>query len=259
MKTSNYAATTWDKLTQPTALQTGRFDPTTTEQLPDPGRRLLLRALPDGISLSTTVELEMTGNIKLGSKWLPFEATQILRAPVGFVWQPVVGGRFLRFSGADVLGPDGARMEFRFHGKIPVVKASGSDVDKSAAGRLAAETVAWLPQALTPQAGAVWTPISDETASVAIATPSGPIDVKVSVDEDGRIESMSLQRWNDSADPPRQESFGGSVGGHYETPSGVLVAGSGTVGWRWDTPDQDDGVFFHYTITNALHRDDQLP
>ncbi|MFN3216655.1 MAG: DUF6544 family protein [Acidimicrobiales bacterium] len=226
-----------------------RFDPSTIDQLPPPARRLLAAAIPAGAPLSQRVELEMTGRIKLGV-WLPFTARQLLVAGRGLVWEPVVGGRIVRFVGADSLGPDGARMQFRLHDRIKVVDASGPDVDRSAAGRLAAETVAWLPQALTPQAGAEWRPIDDRRAVVILGGPYGPIEVDVTVDDDGALTELRLQRWNSSAKPPGPEPFGGEVMSTFET-GGVRIAGTGTVGWKFGTPDQDDGIFFHYTITGA--------
>lgn len=90
-------------------------------------------------------------------------------------------------------------MEFRFHGRVPVVRASGPGTERSAAGRLAAETVAWLPHALTPQSGAAWRPLDHDRATVSIAGPSGPIDVDVTVDARGRLVEIELQRWNDAA------------------------------------------------------------
>ncbi|MFA9565268.1 MAG: DUF6544 family protein [Acidimicrobiales bacterium] len=66
-------------------------------------------------------------------------------------------------------------MEFRLHGLVPVAQASGPDVARSAAGRLAAETVAWVPQALTPQAGAV----DDEHAVVKSDFAGETVDVEV--------------------------------------------------------------------------------
>lgn len=59
----------------------------------------------------------------VGSRWMPFAADQVLRAGVGFVRKPIVGGHVVRFVGADILGPDGARKEFRLHGLIPVATA----------------------------------------------------------------------------------------------------------------------------------------
>lgn len=228
-----------------------RFDPDTVHGLPPPAERLLRHALPDGVALAWAVELSMDGEIKLGRRWLNFTAAQILRAGEGFVWAPVVGGRILRFVGADVLGPDGARIEFRLHGRIPVVRGGGPDVLRSARGRLAAETVAWLPQALTPQAGARWTGIDHERAIVTLDAAGEDVDVEVGVDDRGRLRWLGLQRWKDSAEPPGFASFGGSVDSFHTTGDGVRIAGSGTVGWEWHTPDEPDGVFFRYRVTAA--------
>lgn len=227
------------------------FDPGTLDDLPAPARRLLNRALPPGVPLSSAVELTMEGEIKLGGRWLPFTADQILRAGVGFVWAPTVGRRILRFTGADVLGPDGARIEFRLHGRIPVVRGSGPDIERSAAGRLAAETVAWLPQALTPQAGATWSGTDDEQATVTIDAAGQRVDVNLAVDDDGQLTWLALQRWRDSAKPPRYAAFGGSVDGFHTTDTGVIIARSGVVGWDWGTPEQAAGEFFHYAVKSA--------
>jgi hypothetical protein len=216
--------------------------------LPPPARRLLTAAIPDEAPLSQRVELEMTGRIKLGV-WMPFTARQLLVAGRGLVWEPVVGGRIVRFVGADSLGPDGARMQFRFRDRIKVVDASGPDVDRSAAGRLAAETVAWLPQALTPQGGAQWRPRDHQRATVILEGPYGPIEVDVTVDDDGALTELQLQRWNSSAKPPRPEPFGGEVTSTFDA-DGVRIAGTGTVGWGFGTP-KDDGIFFEYTIAGA--------
>ena len=239
----------WDHLAQREAGPVERFDSATVEDVPPPARRFLTAAIPDGTPLTTGVELEMTGRIKLGI-WLPFTARQILRAGVGLVWAPVVGRRLIRFVGADSLGPDGGRMQFRLHNRITVVNAHGHDVDKSAAGRLAAETAAWLPQALTPQAGATWKPINDRSATVVLPGPDGSTDVDLTIDADGRLTNIDLMRWNGSKKPPAYERFGGPVTAGYQT-SGVRLAGAGCVGWARGTPDQDNSVFFHYQLTAA--------
>ena len=241
----------WTALSDEPPLEPGAFDPATLAGLPPPAQRLLERALPSGVALSTRVELSMDGEIRLGSRWFPFTAEQILRAGEGFVWSPVVGGRLVRFVGADLLTADDARMEFRLHGLIPMVRAAGPDVRRSAQGRLAAETVAWLPQALTPQLGARWTPVDDECALVTLDAAGSTIDVEVVVDVDGRIRRAGLDRWNGSADPPRLEPFGASIDSTYTAPNGVDIAGSGTAGWNFGTADEADGIFFRYRITGA--------
>lgn len=249
--TTPLAETTRASLIAPRPERCPAFDPATTGDLPAPARRMLLRAIPVGAPLAAAIELTMTGELKLGRRWLPFTADQVLRAGVGFVWRPTVGGRFVRFSGADVLGPDGAEVDFRLHGRLPVVRASGPDVDRSARGRLAAETVAWLPQALTPQAGACWRAVDDHRAVVTIDAAGEPTEVEVTVDDEGQLRSLALERWKDSAEPAALAPFGGTVGGLLTTDDGVAIASQGTVGWDWGTTGQAAGVFFRYTIGTA--------
>jgi hypothetical protein len=249
--TSTFATSTWDVLGADHHAEPERFDPATLDALPPPARRLLAGALPAGTPLDSVVQLEMTGHIKLVGRWLPFTARQILRAGVGFVWTPVVGGRIIRFVGADACGPDGAHVEFRFHGRIPVMRASGPDTERSAAGRLAAETVAWLPQQITPQASARWEPIDDRHAAVTLEIGARDVRVEVGVDADGRLESIGLRRWKDSARPPVEAPFGGTVHSTFDHHDGVRIAGTGSVGWDWRTPRQRDSEFFRYEITSA--------
>lgn len=252
MSRAPFAVATWKALEAATdALPLAAFDPATLDSLPAPAQRYLTDALPPGTPLSRVVELQMCGEIQLGGRWLPFTAEQILRGGSGFVWNAVVGGRLIRFTGADALGPDEARMEFRLHGLIPIVRAKGHDVRRSAQGRLAAETVVWLPQALTPQAGARWIGLDDERATVTISADGADVDVDVAVDPDGQLRWLSLQRWNSSSKPPAATTFGGSVDTIYTTPTGVRIAGSGTVGWDWHPNAPDDGVFFRYRVTTA--------
>jgi len=241
----------WAGLRAP-GIEVPAFDPATTHSLPDPARRFLRRAVTDGAPLAPAVELEMVGAIKLGPRWFPFTARQILRRNVGLIWQATVGGHILRFKGADTLGPDGARLDFKLHGLIPVARATGIDVLKSARGRLAAETVAWLPQALTPQLGTRWHPIDDHHARVAV--PVGDevvVYVEVAVDDNGVLNEIALQRWNDSAKPPRAVPFGASITMEHITRDGVRIAGGGSVAWEWGTPAESAGEFFRYTITSA--------
>lgn len=251
LRRARFATAAWASLAADSAGRAPVFDRTTLHGLPPPARRYLARALPDGLPLSSEVELQMDGEIKLGGRWLRFTADQILRAGVGFVWAPVVGGRVLRFVGADMLTRGEARMDFRLHGRIPVVRATGPDVRRSAQGRLAAETVVWLPQALTPQMGARWRAIDDVRAIVMVNAAGDEVEVEVAVDEDGRLRWLVLQRWNGSAKPPTYAPFGGSVDSIHTATNGVRIAGTGTVGWDWRTSRQRDGEFFRYRITAA--------
>jgi len=246
--TNHGAGSTWATLEASCRRSPERFATSTLNVLPEPAQRFLTAAVPDGAPLHNAVELEMQGRIKLGP-WLRFTARQLLVAGAGFVWAPTVGPRLLRIVGADTLGPDGGRLDFRLYGRIPVAVGTGADVDRSAAGRLAAETVAWLPQALTPQAGAGWQPIDDHRATVTLPGPDGPTDVDITVDERGNLIGIELQRWNDRTKPPSYTAFGGFVTACLDQ-AGTRIAGSGTVGWD-HTRRADGNAFFEYTVTRA--------
>ena len=153
--------------------------------------------------------------------------------------------------------PEGASMEFRLHGLIPVVRSSGPDIARSAAGRLAAETVAWLPQALVPQAGAQWTALDHRRAVVIVAHPGSTAGVEgtaveVTVDDEGRLRSCGLGRWNGSARPPGLEPFGGEFDDEFVTPEGVRLGDRCRVGWGWGTDGWASGQFFTAQIDSAL-------
>lgn len=242
----------WTQLARPPSAERplARFDPGSLASVPAPAARWLGRVLPEGVRLVEAVEISMEGKIRLGPRWMSFTAQQILRASEGFVWKPTVGGRLLRFVGADLLGPGDARMEFRLHGLIPVAKASGPDVARSAAGRLAAETIAWLPHAATPQAGARWRPVDDRYATVTLHAAGVDVDVTVGVADDGRLCSIELRRWNNAADPPAPEPFGAETRREHVAPDGVRVVGAGAVGWGYGTPGWDSGEFFRFTVTD---------
>jgi hypothetical protein len=140
-------------------------------------------------------------------------------------------------------------MEFRFHNLIPVVQVADDDVLRSAQGRLAAETVAWLPQALTPQAGAQWKPLDDDRAVVTLDAAGRAVDVEVEVDSEGTLRSLRLDRWSTDIEPPGNRPFGGAIGSTVTSDEGVTVAGEGVVGWDWGTAGQEAGRFFRYRIT----------
>lgn len=239
----------WRQLAAPTP-PVGVFWPEEIADLPAPAQRLLTRALIPDIELTPTVLLEMEGDIKL-KRWMPFRARQILRAGTGFVWEAAVGKPPISFSGGDSYWQGRGTLDFRLWGILPVARAAGPDIDRSAAGRLAAETVAWAPQALTPQMGAAWAPIDSTTAVVTLPIGDDTVDVAVTVDQTGRLRELAMQRWGD-ADHVSFDlyPFGGSVDNH-DAFGGITIAAAGRVGWRWGTQRQAEGEFFHYRITHG--------
>lgn len=226
------------------------FDPEELSGLPGPGRRMLHHALGAGCALGPAVRLEMEGEIKL-KNWAPFRARQVLRAGEGFVWEAVAGKAPLRVEGGDSYWHGSGDLDFRLWGMIPVASASGPDVDRSAAGRLAAETVFWAPQTLVPRLGARWSPIDDERSNVAVPLGGETVDIVVTVDHSGRLQEISTQRWGN----PDQAAFDfhpfGAAVEKMERFGDITIVSAGRVGWWWGTERQDEGEFFRFTITDA--------
>jgi len=203
-----------------------------------------------GVRLSSKVRIAMEGKIKLKT-WTPFKARQILRVGEGFVWRATGGSGPLRFVGGDTLWNGKADLDFKMWGMIPVAHESGPDIDRSAVGRLAAETVAWAPQALTPQMGATWTSIDGSKATVTLPVLGEDVDVTVTIADDGRLRELVTQRWGD----PEQDEFGfhpfGASVLELADVDGITIVSDGRVGWWWGTDRQAEGEFFRFSINDT--------
>ncbi len=238
----------WARLAAPPSSPPAPFDRSSLDGLPPPARRFLARALPAGGARGGPIVVTMEGDIRLGPRWLPFRARQVLRPGVGFVWRPVVGGRILRIEGVDVLCDGHGRTAFRLQGIVPLVRAEGTDVARSAAGRLAGETVLWAPQALVPAAGARWRALDGDRAAVTLPAGGRDVEVEVEVGPDGALRSVRLDRWDTRSTPAHLSSFGGPVTSEHVTDAGARIAGVGWGGWGWGTADGADGGFFRYRV-----------
>jgi hypothetical protein len=130
-------------MTAATATET--FDPAAATGLPEPARRWLSHAIAPGTPLWNRAELTMHGHIKLG-RWRPFTARQVLTPPDGYLWAAMARLAGLPVTGYDRLGSGTGEMRWRLLRLIPVLNESGSDVTRSAYGRLAGE-IALIPTA----------------------------------------------------------------------------------------------------------------
>ena len=81
----------WERLAAWPAGQTRTFDAAMTAGLPEPAQRYFNFTIAHGTRLVTAVEVDMAGEIGLGSKdapgYRPMEARQILSPHAGFVWR----------------------------------------------------------------------------------------------------------------------------------------------------------------------------
>ncbi len=192
----------------------------------------------------------MHGEIRLGT-WRPFHARQILRPPTGFIWAASARVARLPVVGFDRYSNNSGEMRWRLLGLVPVLTAGGSDVTRSAGGRLAAEGLALLPTSFPTATG------TTETTDTAVATMtiSGAEEsVRLCVGPRGELREVLLQRWgNPDGHPYGRYPFGVTV--HSErSVGGITIPATFTAGWWHGSDRQADGEFFRATITAAVFR-----
>jgi len=186
----------WETLRVPPG--TALFDSESVATLPDPAQRYLRHAIAPGTRLARSVVVEMQGRIGLkpGADKLPFQARQILAAPNGLIWRATVGEGIMQISGSDRYVAGEGAMHWFMGYAIPLMRASGVDVSRSAAGRVALEAPLMLPSALLPEAGARWEAIDARSARVYLQIGSEQLALLISVAPDGRLERVEMPRWD---------------------------------------------------------------
>lgn len=139
-------------------------------------------------------------------------------------------------------------MLWRVAGLVPLVAASGPDVSRSAAGRLAAEVVLTPTSYKHAEWGATHNP---ESVEGRFRYATGTETVTVRVDGQGDPVGVSMERWGDPEDSGTfgHHSFGGELSEHRDF-DGVRIPTSMSVGWWPDSPRWSDGEFFRAVITD---------
>jgi hypothetical protein len=239
----------WDLLSRATGTPEA-FDPAMVADLPEPARRWLIHAIAPGTPLWQTVELSMRGEIRLGA-WRAFTARQVLAPPRGFVWAATARILGIPVTGFDRLSSGSGQMRWHLAGLVPVMSATGPDVTRSAAGRLAGE-MALLPTAFR---AAAWTPGSDDDR-VVVTWRIGAEDesAELHIGPNGRLLGVRMQRWgNPGGQPYGRYPFGVAIEAE-QTFAGVTIGSVLRAGWWWGTDRQADGEFFRARITGATFR-----
>ena len=242
--------TDWAGLVESPATH-GRMSADAVGGLPEPARRWLTHAIALGTPLWSSVVLTMRGRIRLGS-WQRFTAREVLAPSRGFIWAATARFAGLPVTGFDRLSSGVGQMRWSLFGLLPVMRASGVDITRSTAGRLAGEAVLWLPTACS---AASWSDGPDPDTAVATWRTGDLSDaVRLRVDPSGRLEQFWLQRWgNPDGEGYGRYPFGGRVEAE-QAFDGVTIASKVRAGWWWGTDRQDEGEFFSATITDATFR-----
>ena len=168
-----------------------RFDTSMVIDLPEPTRRYLTHAISTGTPLWQSVEVAMVGKIKLGGAWRPFTASQVIAPTRGYIWAASTRLFGVPVIGYDRLSGETAEMRWRLLDVLPVVNADGSDVARSAAGRLASE-IALIPTAFPD---AAWTAAGPDTAVASLGTGEDQQRVELHLSPTGQLRDLLIRRW----------------------------------------------------------------
>ena len=216
---------------------------------PEPVRRYLTHAIAPGTRLANAVRLRMHGEIKLGA-WRPFEAEQVISRTRGTMWTARTRLFGVPISGFDRFVGGHGEMRWKLLGAVPFMTASGPDITRSAAGRLAAESM-WLPSMLCDPAVTWDTP--DRSHVVARLAPAGHvIPVTMTIGGRGEIQQTVMPRWgNPNGAPFAEVTFGDLVEAEHSF-DGYTIPTKVRVGWYPGTERfESEGEFFRCMIDEA--------
>ena len=194
------------------------FSSSMTDGLPEPARRYFGFTIAEGTPLRTAVEIDMCGEIGLGTQAAPgyrrMRARQILAPPHRLVWALHSGA----ISGSDGALPDRSWTRFWLLGLIPIVRAGGADHRRSAFGRVVAEGAFWVPASLLPGTSVRWEAIDADRARAIVSCGAFTQAVEITVDDAGAPIRVEIQRWsNANAERVfREQPFGGYLSGFGE-------------------------------------------
>jgi hypothetical protein len=241
----------WRRLS-PAVVQQSGFDPAQLQELPEPARRWLAHALSPGDPLAGVVMLQMRGYLRV-ARWLPFRAVQLHASPHGYVWAARAGFGPLSIRGYDCYADGVGRMQWRLFGRFSLVNASGPDIDRSAAGRVALDAFTLPSSWLRPEV--TWLPGPDADSAVATwRVGNCVLAVHIEVAPDGSLRSICMSRWAAPRGEPWGEySCGGTVG-TVRSFDGVRIPTTLRAGYFFGTNRWTEGEFFRATVTDATFR-----
>jgi len=196
----------WQALIRRGSIDSAKYDPILVDGLPEPAQRFFNFALRPGTSLHPVVEIEMEGELSLGTRdrpnYRPMRARQLLAAPHGFIWSL----RWNGVRGSDGALPDRSWTRFWLFGLLPVARAGGPDHQRSSFGRLIADSTFWAPASMLPSEYVTWQALGPDSARAIARYGVFEQAIDLHVDEAGQPERIVFQRWSNE-NPGRRHQF----------------------------------------------------
>lgn len=228
------------------------FSSAQIQNLPNAVRRYLTHTISPGTRLARAVRLQMHGEIRLKA-WTRFRAEEVIHSDRGLIWQARVLMKGLPVTGYDRFVDGAGEMRWKLLGIIPIIKASGADITRSAAGRFAAESV-WLPSMLLSP-NARWTSSDSNVACVALNAGGQSTEMEFVLDEGGRLRNMSMQRWGNPEGGEFHSVRFGAIVDDESTFGGYTIPTKLRIGWYFGTKRfETEGEFFRCTVDDATFR-----
>jgi hypothetical protein len=230
------------------------FDSALAANFPEPARRYIEHVIAPGTRLASSAKLVMQGEIKLGSAWHPFQAEQVLSSNGEFIWAASTSMYGLPIIGSDRLVQGKGSMRWELLDFFPVVSDAGSDITRSAIGRLQGEFAAWLPSVLFDEVVGRST-VESGKLRVLVKVLGEAADVDLEIDGQGRLRTIKLMRWgNPDGLGNRYADFGVVVEGERSF-NGYTVPSRIRAGWFFGTERfESEGQFFRATISNVVYK-----
>jgi hypothetical protein len=239
----------WRRL-EATPVRDELFTDKLVAHLAAPARRYFQHAIQPGTQLATRVYLHQTGTLRLSADgWVPFDSEQLLVPGRGFVWKVHTRGGLFPLAGTDHYVNGRGRTHIALLGLLPVINAAGSDIARSALGRLAGETM-WLPTGWLPGGGTQVEPIDADHFAVITAIQGEVTRLTLAVDAVGRLTEITFPRYgNQTEDKHYQLIPFGSRFSAERTFNGYTIPTEIRAGWWYGTERFRDT--FHIAVESA--------
>lgn len=212
--------------------------PRTDARPPEPVRRYLELAIPEGAAAIRVARLEQSGEFLLTPPdgWVPFTATQLFTThPPALLWDASMkAAPFLSIRVRDSYVDGIGSIHGAVLGLLTVLEESGADeMAEASLVRYLAESP-WFPTRLHPSEVLQWTAIDDSTATATLRDGDVSVSLEFRFAPDGQIrEVYAERRYRGEAEDPRWAPWVGRFS-EYEAMDGYRIPTRGEVAWVLD-------------------------
>ena len=228
------------------------FSPDDFAHLPEAVRRYLDHAIAPGTAIASAVRLKMHGEIKLKT-WIPFTAEQVVCWDRGFIWSATAWMNHLPIVGSDRIIDGIGAMQWKLLGLFPVMTGTGSDITRSAAGRLQAESML-LPSVFCSDQIS-WTSRNSSHLQASFILQGEPAKLDLTIDRTGQLKTAKLPRWGNPEGAEHHYVDFGAIVEEEGTFCGYTIPTRLRVGWYFGSDRfESEGEFFRATIDEAIYQ-----